>query len=84
MDTTLDGINSTSAFLDDIIINSKRTLEKNENEIDKTLERLYNENLAISLHKCEFRLTEIKLLGYKINSEGITPTKRKTDAIIQL
>ena len=52
--------------------------------IDKTLKKLDQENLAISLHKCEFGLTEITWLGYKINSEGITPTKRKTDAIIQL
>ena len=84
MDTTLDGINSTNAFLDDIIIISKGTLEKHENEIDKTLERLDNKNLAISLNKSEFGLTEILWLGYKINSEGITPTKQKTDAIIQL
>ena len=84
MDTTLDGINSTNAFLDDIILISKGTLEKLENEIDKTLKRLDKENLAISLHKCEFGITQITWLGYKINSEGITPTKRKTDAIIQL
>ena len=84
MDTTLDGINSTNAFLDDIIIISKATLEKHENEIDKTLRRLDKKNLAISLHKCEFGITECTWLVYKINFEGITPTKRKTDAIIQL
>ena len=84
MDTTLDGLNSTNAFLDDIIIITKGTIEKHEVEIDKTLNRLYDENLAISLHKCEFCLIEITWLGYKINAEGIKPTKRKTDAIIQL
>ena len=85
MDTTLNGINSPNAFLDDIIIIiSKGTLEEHENEIDKTLKRLDKENLTISLHKSEFDLTEITWLGYKINSEKITPTKRKTDAIIQL
>ena len=45
-------------------------VEKVENELKK------------SLHKCEFGLTEITWLGYEINSEGITPTKRKTEAII--
>ena len=84
MDTTLDGLDSTNAFLDDIIIITKGTIEKHENEIDKALKRLDQANLAISLHKCEFGLTEIIWLGYKINSEGINPTKRKTDAIIQL
>ena len=84
MDTTIEGIKSTNAFLDDIIIISKGTLEKQENEIDKTLKRLDKENLAVSLHKCKFGPTEITWLGYKINSEAITPTKWKTDAIIQL
>ena len=84
MDTTLDGLNSTNAFLDDIIIITKGTIEKHEVEIDKTLNRLNEENLAISLHKCEFGLNEITWLAYKINNEGIKPTKRKPDAIIQL
>ena len=84
MDTTLNGLDSTNAFLDDIIIITKGTIEKHEEEIDKTLNRLNEENLAISLHKCEFGLNEITWLGYKINAEGIKPTKRKTDAIFQL
>ena len=64
MDTTLNGLDSTNAFLDDIIIIiTKGTLEKHEHEIDKTLKRLDGENLAISLHKCEFGLTEITWLG---------------------
>ena len=59
MNTTLDGLDSTNAFLDDIIIITKGTIEKHEEEIDKTLNRLKEENLAISLHKCEFGMNEI-------------------------
>ena len=40
MDTTLDGLDSTNAFLDDIIIITKGTIEKHENEKDKALKRL--------------------------------------------
>ena len=75
IDTTLDGLDSTYAFLEDIIIITKGTIEKHEEEIDKTLNRLNEENLAISLYKCEFGLNEIIWLGYKINAEGIKPTK---------
>ena len=39
MDTTLDGLDSTNAFLDDIIIITKGTIEKHENEIDKSLKK---------------------------------------------
>ena len=65
MDTTLDGLDSTNVFLDDIIVITKGTIEKHEKEIDKTLNRLNEENLAISLHKCKFGLNEITWLGYK-------------------
>ena len=63
MDTALDDINSTNTFLDDIIIITKGTIENHEKEIDKTLNRLNEENLAKSLHKCEFELNEITWLG---------------------
>ena len=53
-------------------------------ELDKVLTRLDKENLAISLQKCEFAVTEITWLGYKINPDGIIPTKRKTEAIIKM
>ena len=43
MDTTLNGLDSTNTFLDDIIIITKGTIEKHEHEIDKTLKRLDEE-----------------------------------------
>ena len=62
---------------------TKGNLEDREKEIDKTLNRLNEENIAISLHKnYEFGLKEIMWLGYKINPDGIKPTEQKTDAII--
>ena len=84
MDFTLPNFNSAHAFLDDIIIITKESLTNHENELDKILARLDKENLAISLHECEIAVTEITLLGYKINPDGIIPTKRKTEAIIKM
>ena len=59
IDYTLNNINSAHAFLDDIIIITKGSLDNHEKEIMKVLSRLDKENLAISLHKCEFAQTEI-------------------------
>ena len=59
IDYTLNNINSADAFLDDIIIVNKRSLNDHEQEIDKVLSRLDKGNLAISLHKCEFAQSEI-------------------------
>ena len=80
----LNGLNSTNALLDDkfiVIRHLRKTRRRNEK---KTLKRLKEANLVINLHKRELELTEKICLGYKINSEGITPTKKKTDAILQL
>ena len=77
MDFTLININSAHAFLDDIIIITKGSLSDHEKELDKVLTRIDNESLAINLQKCEFAVTEITWLGYKINPDGIIPTKRK-------
>ena len=84
MDFTLANINSAHAFLDDIIIITKGTLTNHENELDKILARLHKENLAISLNKYQFAVTEVTWLGYKINLDGIIPTERKTEAIIKM
>ena len=84
MDFTLANINSANAFLDDIEIKTKGTLTKTENELDKKLSRLDKENLAISLLKCKFAVTEITWLGYKINPDGLIPRERKTEAITKM
>ena len=84
MDFTLVNITSAHAFPADIIIITKGSLLDHEKEFDKVLTHLDKENLAIGLQKCEFAVTEITLLGYKINPDGIIPTKRKTEAIIKM
>ena len=58
IDKTLEGIHSKFAFLDDILIITKGSLNEhlngNEHEKDKVLNLLEKENLAIKLQKCEF------------------------------
>ena len=57
---------------------------RSRKEIEKLLYKLDKQNLAIGLQKCEFLQTEITWLGYKINSNGIIPKERKTNAITQM
>ena len=54
IDKTLEGINSKFAFLNDILVITKGALNEREDELDKILEKLDKENLAINLQKCEF------------------------------
>ena len=48
------------------------------------MQRLNNENLAINLQKCEFAKEQITWLGFVVTPNGVTPTKQKCDAIINL
>ena len=47
IDITLDDIKTKIAYLDDILIKTKGTLEEHEKKLDKNLHRLNKENLAI-------------------------------------
>ena len=84
LDKTLHDINSKFAYLDDILIITKRTLDKHEKELDKILHRLNEENPAISPRKCEFAKEQIIWLGFTITPNGVTPTKQKCVAITNL
>ena len=81
---TLHDIKSKVAFLDDILIITKGTLEEHEKELDKILHRLNDKNLAISLQKCEIAKEEVTWLGFIITQPGVNPPKQKCDAIISL
>ena len=83
IDKTLLDINSKFVYADDILIIAKGTLEDHK-KIDRTLHRLNEENLAISLQKCKFAREEITWLGLTITPNGVTPTNQKCEAIINL
>ena len=84
IDTILEGIISKFAFMDDILVITKGSLNEHENEIDKILEKLDKENLAINLQKCEFIKTTFEWLGFKISHQGTALLITKTEAIKKL
>ena len=84
IDKTLEGIHSKFAFLDDIIIITKGSLDNHEQEIDKVLNLLDKENLAIKLQKCEFAKSNLVWLGFKIHPNGTIPTNKKCESIVNL
>ena len=81
IDLTVTNCKNTYAYLDDILIITKVSIEKHKKTLETVLHRLDEENLAISLNKCKFACEQIELLGFHIDSEGTTPLSRKTDAI---
>ena len=84
IDKTLQNVTTKFAFLDDILVVTKGNLQEHENELDKILKKLNDENLAINLQKCEFAKEDIVWLGFKLTPKGVTPTKPKCEAILEL
>ena len=81
---TLTNCNDTYAYLDDILVVTKGTLETHRQKLQTVQTKLDEENLAISLDKCKFACKQVEWLGYIINSEGTKPFTQKTEAIEKL
>ena len=81
IDLTLTNCQNIYAYLDDILIVKKGSIDMHKQKLQAILERSDGENLAISLDKCRFARKQVEWLGYTINSEGTIPLIRKAEAI---
>ena len=81
IDITLTNCSNTYAYLDDIVIVTKMSVDIHKQKLQTIPEKLDFEILAIFLDKCKFTCKQVERLGYTINNEGITPLIRKTEAI---
>ena len=84
IDLTLTNCANTYAYLDDILIVTKRSFELHNQKLQAVLTKLDKGNLAKSLNKCKFALKQVEWSGYTINSEGTKPLIKKMDAIEKL
>ena len=72
------------AWLDDIIIVTKGTVEKHETEIKQTMKKLEEAGYRLHPKKCEFFKKEAEWVGHKIDQEGIRPLQDKLEAITKI
>ena len=84
MNLTLTNSNNTYAYLEDILIVTKGTIETHRQKLQTVLTKIDEENLAILLDKCKFACKQVEWLGFTINSEGTKPLIKKTEAIEKL
>jgi len=52
--------------------------------LEKTLARLRAINMKIKTSKCRFLYTEITLLGFVINGNGIRPDSSKVESVLKM
>ena len=72
------------AWLDDIIIVTKGTIEKHEAEVKETMRKLENAGYKSHPKKCEFFKQEAEWIGHRIDQNGIRPLQDKLKAITKI
>ena len=84
MDVLLAGLkwNSCLVYLDDIVVFSD-SIPQHLKRLDAVLERLEKANLKLKVTKCIFAATRLKILGYELGGEGLSPDQSKVDAVIR-
>ena len=72
------------AWLDDVIIVTKGTIDKHEAEVKETMEKLEKAGYRLHPNKCEFFKQEAKWIGHRIDQNGIRPLQNKLEAITKI
>ena len=82
INTTLE--HKHPAWLDDIIIVTKGSIDEHEMEVLETMKKLEQAGYRLNPKKCEFFEKEIEWVGHKIDQQGIRPLQDKLQAITKI
>jgi hypothetical protein len=84
MSEVMSGLEFAWAYLDDLVIlSTEKGFEKHLDKLELVLTRL-QEALKINAVKIFFAQTNLEYLGYKISREGLHPSQKKVEAIVQI
>ena len=83
MDKILNGLEHVGCILDDIIITGVDDDEHWRN-VELVLQRLSDMNIQLNLSKCYFMKDEVEYFAFRVTKEGIQPSKKKVDAVLQV
>ncbi len=80
----LASLEFVQAYMDDLLIITRRTLGKYLQKFETVLTRLRDAGLKVNAAKSSFCAHEIEYLGYILTREGIKPQPKKVQAILVL
>jgi hypothetical protein len=82
MDVVLAGLkwNTCLVYLDDIVVFAP-TVSQHLERLETVLQRIDKAGLKLKLSKCSFLEQSLKVLGYIVNSEGLSPDPTKIAAV---
>jgi hypothetical protein len=67
-----------------LIISTEKGFDKHLEKLEKVLTRLSEAGLKINAIKSFFGKTNLEYLGYNISREGMRPSQKKGEAILQI
>ena len=73
---TLTNCENCVVYIDDILVYGKTQME-HDRALEKVLEALATKQFRINEAKCTFSTNEVIFLGFRVNSEGISPDPDK-------
>ena len=85
MSELMSGLEFARAYLDDLLILSTEPgLDNHLEKLEQVLTRLQAAGLKINAVKSFFARTNLEYLGYNISREGLRPSLKKVEAILQI
>ena len=79
-----EGFEFARAYLDDVLVISKNSFEEHLDHLEQVFTQLSSAGLKVNITKSKFCQDELEYLGYTINQQGIQPTLKKIQAILNL
>lgn len=80
MERLLRDCKGVIVFIDDILVHA-RTLEELNLRVGIVMNILRSNNLTLNEEKCQYNLTEVEFIGYRIDAQGLRPTSEKIQAV---
>jgi Reverse transcriptase (RNA-dependent DNA polymerase) len=84
MSELMCGVEFARAYLDDLLVVSKDSLDYHFIHLEEVFTRLASAGLKVNASKIYFCCDELEYLGYHINRKGVRPTMKKGEAIIKI
>ena len=74
---------TVEAYVDDIVVKSKRA-DHLVADLERTVVKLWANDIKLNLEKCVFRVLRVMLLGFIVSERGIKANPEKISAITKM
>ena len=80
VESVIGDMENCFVYLDDILVFTE-TEDEHVKVLDELFSRLEKAGLTLALKKCQFGTDTVDYLGYTVSEKGLTPIKKKIEAL---